>query len=64
MPRIHASEQSMCTFCGKAHHEVRSLIEGGCSNRATSQCVFICNECVTLCAQINADTIGSAAAAE
>jgi ATP-dependent protease Clp ATPase subunit len=64
MPRTHAPQQLTCTFCGKARHQVRSLIEGGCSNRATSQCVFICNECVTLCAQINADTIDSAAAAQ
>src|SRR5262245_51728312 len=42
-----------CSFCGKSQHEVRSLIEGGCANRATAQCVFICDECVAFCAQVN-----------
>jgi ATP-dependent protease Clp ATPase subunit len=49
-----------CSFCGKSQHEVRALIEGGCSNRATSVCVFICDECVSFSAQIIADTVGSA----
>ncbi|MGH8241163.1 MAG: glyoxalase superfamily protein [Steroidobacteraceae bacterium] len=56
MSRTAAPEQVSCSFCGKSQHEVRSLIEGGCSNRGLSPCVFICNECVALCAQINADT--------
>ena len=60
MSLIVAPEQLSCSFCGKSQHEVRSLIEGGCGNRATSRCVFICDECVALCAQINADTIGNA----
>ena len=55
-----APEQLSCSFCGKSQHEVRSLIEGGCRNSALSQCVFICDECVALCAQINADTVGNA----
>jgi hypothetical protein len=62
--RTAAPEQSSCSFCGKSHHEVRSLIEGGCSNRGTSPCVFICDECVALCAQINADTVGNAPACQ
>jgi len=33
-----------CSFCGKSEHEVRKL--------ATGPCVFICNECVELCASI------------
>lgn len=49
-----------CSFCGKSQHEVRSLIEGGCSNRGTSPCLFICDECVALSAQINADSVGTA----
>ena len=49
-----------CSFCGKSQHEVRTLIEGGCSNRGISACVFICDECVAFCAQIHADTVGSA----
>jgi ATP-dependent Clp protease ATP-binding subunit ClpX len=60
MSRTAASEQLSCSFCGQSQYEVRSLIEGGCSNRVTLQCVFICDECVALCAQINADTIGNA----
>jgi hypothetical protein len=53
-------EQLSCSFCGKSQHEVRSLIEGGCKPRRTSPCVFICDECVALSAQINADTVGNA----
>lgn len=62
MSRTEAHAQMSCSFCGKSQHEVRTLIEGGCSNRGTSACVFICNECVEFCAQINAETIGSARA--
>jgi hypothetical protein len=59
VPRIAASEhQVFCSFCNKSQHEVRSLVEGGCSNRGISSCVFICDECVTFSAQINADTVG------
>jgi ATP-dependent protease Clp ATPase subunit len=60
MSRTATPEQLSCSFCGKSQHEVRNLSEGGCSNRATSRCVFICDECVALCAQINADTVGNA----
>jgi ClpX C4-type zinc finger len=55
-----APEQLSCSFCGKSQHEARSLIEGACRNRGISQCIFICDECVEFCAQINADTVGSA----
>ena len=54
-----APEQVTCSFCGKAQHQVRTLIEGGCSNRGTSPCVFICDECVAFSAQINAETAGN-----
>ena len=60
MSRAAAPDPLSCSFCGKSEHEVRSLIEGGCSNRARSPCVFICDECVALSAQINADTVGNA----
>jgi hypothetical protein len=53
------SGQIFCSFCGKSKHEVRSLIEGGCRNPAPSQCVFICDECVALSAQVIADTVPS-----
>jgi hypothetical protein len=57
MTRDAAPEQVCCSFCGKSQHEVRSLVEGDCSRprRAPERCVFICDECVTLCAQVNAD---------
>ena len=57
-------EQSSCSFCGKSQHEVRSLIEGGCSNRGMSPCAFICDECVALSAQINADTVAASPAGQ
>lgn len=57
---IAAPGQLSCSFCGKLQHEVRSLIEGGCGNRGISPCVFICDECVALGAQINAETVGDA----
>lgn len=61
MTRTAAPEQLSCSFCGKSPHDVRSLIEGGCSRarRAPESCVFICDECVALCAQIDADTVGN-----
>ena len=48
-----------CSFCGKSKHEVRSLCEGGCTRerRVHRNCVFICDECVTFCAQVNADLL-------
>ena len=48
-----------CSFCGKSRHDVRSLFEGGCSRprHAPESCVFICDECVTLCAEVSADTV-------
>ena len=55
-----APEQLSCSFCGKSQHEVRGLIEGGCSKRGISPCVFICDECIAFSAQIYADTVGNA----
>jgi ATP-dependent protease Clp ATPase subunit len=60
MSRTDAHELVVCSFCGKSEQEVRSLIEGGCRNPALSQCVFICDECVALSAQVIADTVGNA----
>jgi len=65
MIQATAPEQLSCSFCGKSQHEVRGLIEGGCqhgqcmSDAPPSQesCVFICDECVTLCAQVFADLV-------
>jgi hypothetical protein len=36
-----------CSFCGKSQHEIQKLIAG--------PAVFICNECVALCADIIGD---------
>jgi ATP-dependent Clp protease ATP-binding subunit ClpX len=36
-----------CSFCGKTQHEVKQLIAG--------PTVFICDECVDLCADIIAE---------
>ena len=57
-----APQQLSCSFCGKSQHDVRSLVEGGCARarRAPVSCVFICDECVELCAQVNAETVGNA----
>jgi hypothetical protein len=55
MSRNAAHEQVYCSFCGKSQQEVRNLIEGGCRNPALSECVFICDECVTFSAQVIAD---------
>jgi Glyoxalase superfamily protein/ClpX C4-type zinc finger len=58
MSQTAAPEQLSCSFCGKS--KVRSLVEGGCSRDrgAPHSCVFICDECVAFCAQVNADLIG------
>ncbi len=60
MSRMAAHELMCRSFCARSKHEVRSLIEGGCRNPALSQCVFICDECVAFCAQVNADLMGGA----
>lgn len=57
-----AAPWSKCSFCGKSRHEVRSLI-GGCSDWEAARKrggpekgdIFICDECVTFAAEINAD---------
>lgn len=36
--------QLLCSFCGKSHTEVERLIAG--------RGVYICNECIELCAEI------------
>jgi len=64
-PRNPGPQQVSCSFCGKS--KVRSLIEGGCSRDrigAHLGCLFICDECVAFCAQVNADLIGGATSPE
>ena len=49
-----------CSFCGKNPTEVRALVEGGCTRpRDGGRCVFICDECIALCATVTADAIDS-----
>jgi ATP-dependent Clp protease ATP-binding subunit ClpX len=48
-----ASNLTMCSFCGKSHSEVRKLIAG--------PGVYICNECVDVCANILEKELGTAA---
>jgi hypothetical protein len=67
MPATAEPEQVSCSFCKKSQHEVRSLIEGGCSRDRIGThrgCFFICDECVAFCAQVNADLIGGATTSE
>lgn len=67
MTRTAGPEYVSCSFCKKSQHEVRSLIEGGCSRDrigAHLGCLFICDECVALCAQVNADLIGGTTSPE
>ncbi|HEX5790785.1 MAG TPA: ATP-dependent Clp protease ATP-binding subunit ClpX [Luteolibacter sp.] len=49
-----ASNLTMCSFCGKSHSEVKKLIAG--------PGVYICNECVDVCAGILDKELGLAAA--
>jgi hypothetical protein len=67
VPSTAGPEQLSCSFCKKSQHEVRCLIEGRCSRDrvgAHRNCLFICGECVALCAQVNADLIGGATSPE
>lgn len=41
---IEQAKTIYCSFCGKSQHEVRTIIAG--------PTVYICDECVTLCAGI------------
>jgi ATP-dependent Clp protease ATP-binding subunit ClpX len=43
-----ASDTIYCSFCRKSQHEVKKLIAG--------PAVYICDECVALCAKIIAET--------
>ncbi|MES2995215.1 MAG: ATP-dependent Clp protease ATP-binding subunit ClpX [Verrucomicrobiota bacterium] len=51
-----ASNLTMCSFCGKSHSEVKKLIAG--------PGVYICNECVDVCANILDKELGAAAPAK
>lgn len=47
-----ASNMTMCSFCGKSHSEVKKLIAG--------PGVYICNECIDVCANILEKELGGA----
>ncbi len=47
-PAAHPEGTMFCSFCGKSQHDIRKLIAG--------PSVFICNECVALCAKIVDET--------
>src|SRR3984957_17219054 len=67
VPQAAGPELVSCSFCKKSQHEVRSLIEGRCSRDrigAHRNCLFICDECVAFCAQVNADLIGGTTSPE
>ena len=67
VPQTAGAEQVSCSFCKKSQHEVRSLIEGRCLRDRIGpprNCLFICDECVAFCAQVNADLIGGATSTE
>ncbi|MDP3851437.1 MAG: ATP-dependent Clp protease ATP-binding subunit ClpX [Luteolibacter sp.] len=49
-----ASNLTMCSFCGKSHSEVKKLIAG--------PGVYICNECIDVCANILEKEMGGAPA--
>jgi ATP-dependent Clp protease ATP-binding subunit ClpX len=49
-----ASNLTMCSFCGKSHSEVKKLIAG--------PGVYICNECIDVCANILEKELGTAVA--
>ncbi len=46
-----ASNLTMCSFCGKSHSEVKKLIAG--------PGVYICNECIDVCANILEKELGT-----
>lgn len=51
-----ASNLTMCSFCGKSHSEVKKLIAG--------PGVYICNECIEVCANILEKELGGSTPAK
>ena len=47
-PTPQATATMFCSFCGKSQHDIKKLIAG--------PGIFICNECVALCATILAES--------
>lgn len=41
-----------CSFCGKKKDEVQHLIQGGKHDAVSLPTVFICDQCIALCARI------------
>jgi hypothetical protein len=52
-PTTGAPAELRCSFCGKPRAAVRRLIAG------PTPAVAICNECVALCVEINAEQDGA-----
>jgi ATP-dependent Clp protease ATP-binding subunit ClpX len=46
----HGETDAYCSFCGKHHSHIVKLIAG-------PNGVYICNECVDLCVEINDQTL-------
>ncbi len=56
---VSKTDWNVCSFCGKAEQQAHILI-GGAGSRSqlsSENCVFICDECIDLCAQIKADKL-------
>lgn len=50
---IRSTEMERCSFCGKTKDQVERLIQGGGKQPSGElPIVFICNECIGLCAHI------------
>lgn len=50
---IRSTEMERCSFCGKDKNQVERLIQGGGKQPAGElPVVYICNECIDLCAHI------------
>lgn len=49
---IRSSEMVGCSFCGKSKDQVERLIQGGRTATGELPPVFICDQCIRLCAHI------------
>lgn len=48
-PDVHRAEDPRCSFCGKDQNAVGKLV----SNASEYHRVYICEECIAVCAQIS-----------
>lgn len=49
---IRSAGMDRCSFCGKSKDQVERLIQGGKTTGGDLPAVFICDECIRLCAHI------------